>query len=115
MRALDGEDLTVADFRLHAPTLDDVFLAKTGRSRAARRLPSRRPCRHDGQVLELARRSLLQTLRQPALVVPSIVFRSCSSRSHGGLDAASGLPGFPSASYFDFIIAVPFIQGSLFA
>jgi ABC-2 type transport system ATP-binding protein len=31
VRALDGENLTVADFRLHAPTLDDVFLAKTGR------------------------------------------------------------------------------------
>jgi len=31
VRALDGEDLPVADFRLHAPTLDDVFLAKTGR------------------------------------------------------------------------------------
>ena len=31
VRALDGEDLAVVDFRLHAPTLDDVFLAKTGR------------------------------------------------------------------------------------
>jgi ABC-2 type transport system ATP-binding protein len=31
VRALDGEGLAVADFRLHAPTLDDVFLAKTGR------------------------------------------------------------------------------------
>jgi ABC-2 type transport system ATP-binding protein len=31
VRALDGENLAVADFRLHAPTLDDVFLAKTGR------------------------------------------------------------------------------------
>jgi ABC-2 type transport system ATP-binding protein len=31
VRALDAESLTVADFRLHAPTLDDVFLAKTGR------------------------------------------------------------------------------------
>jgi ABC-2 type transport system ATP-binding protein len=31
VRALDGENLTVADFRLHAPTLDDVFLTKTGR------------------------------------------------------------------------------------
>src|SRR5215213_2952815 len=29
--ALDAESLTVSDFRLHAPTLDDVFLAKTGR------------------------------------------------------------------------------------
>jgi ABC-2 type transport system ATP-binding protein len=31
VRTLDGEGLSVADFRLHAPTLDDVFLAKTGR------------------------------------------------------------------------------------
>jgi ABC-2 type transport system ATP-binding protein len=31
VRALDGEDVALADFRLHAPTLDDVFLAKTGR------------------------------------------------------------------------------------
>ncbi len=31
VRALDAEALRVADFRLHAPTLDDVFLAKTGR------------------------------------------------------------------------------------
>jgi ABC-2 type transport system ATP-binding protein len=31
IRALDADSLTVADFRLHAPTLDDVFLAKTGR------------------------------------------------------------------------------------
>jgi len=32
VRALDAEDLQIADLRLHAPTLDDVFLAKTGRS-----------------------------------------------------------------------------------
>ncbi len=32
VRALDGEGLQIADLRLHAPTLDDVFLAKTGRS-----------------------------------------------------------------------------------
>jgi ABC-2 type transport system ATP-binding protein len=31
IRSLDADSLTVADFRLHAPTLDDVFLAKTGR------------------------------------------------------------------------------------
>jgi ABC-2 type transport system ATP-binding protein len=31
VRALDGADLAVADFQLHQPTLDDVFLAKTGR------------------------------------------------------------------------------------
>jgi ABC-2 type transport system ATP-binding protein len=32
VRALDAEGLGIADLRLHAPTLDDVFLAKTGRS-----------------------------------------------------------------------------------
>ena len=32
IRALDADGLAVADLRLHQPTLDDVFLAKTGRS-----------------------------------------------------------------------------------
>jgi ABC-2 type transport system ATP-binding protein len=32
VRALDGEGLEVAHLQLHAPSLDDVFLAKTGRS-----------------------------------------------------------------------------------
>jgi ABC-2 type transport system ATP-binding protein len=32
VRALDGEGLVVADLELKQPTLDDVFLAKTGRS-----------------------------------------------------------------------------------
>jgi ABC-2 type transport system ATP-binding protein len=32
VRALDAAGLKVADLRLHQPTLDDVFLAKTGRS-----------------------------------------------------------------------------------
>jgi ABC-2 type transport system ATP-binding protein len=32
VRALDAENLHVANIRLHAPTLDDVFIAKTGRA-----------------------------------------------------------------------------------
>ena len=37
VRALDAEGIEIADITLHAPTLDDVFLAKTGRrSRAPR-------------------------------------------------------------------------------
>jgi ABC-2 type transport system ATP-binding protein len=32
VRALDADDIRVTDLRLHQPTLDDVFLAKTGRS-----------------------------------------------------------------------------------
>jgi len=31
VRALDAENLTIANLEIHAPTLDDVFLAKTGR------------------------------------------------------------------------------------
>ena len=32
VRALDSENILIQDLQLHAPTLDDVFLAKTGRS-----------------------------------------------------------------------------------
>ena len=68
------------------------------------------------QVLEMARRSVFQTLRQPALIVPPVVFPLLMMAINtGGLDAAASLPGFPADSYLDFAIAVPFIQGSLFA
>jgi ABC-2 type transport system ATP-binding protein len=32
VRALDAEDVRVENIALHQPSLDDVFLAKTGRS-----------------------------------------------------------------------------------
>jgi ABC-2 type transport system permease protein len=69
-----------------------------------------------GQIREMARRSILQTLRQPAMVIPPIVFPLVLvSINAAGLKAATRLPGFPADSYWDFAIAVPFIQGSLFA
>jgi ABC-2 type transport system ATP-binding protein len=40
VRALDAAQLRVADLHLHAPTLDDVFLAKTGRSLEGSEEPS---------------------------------------------------------------------------
>ena len=40
VRALDSADVTVAALNLHAPTLDDVFLAKTGRSLEGEEEPS---------------------------------------------------------------------------
>jgi ABC-2 type transport system permease protein len=68
------------------------------------------------QVLEIARRSLLQTVRQPALVIPPVLFPLLLVAVNvGGLDAATALPGFPADTYLDFAIAVPFIQGALFA
>jgi ABC-2 type transport system permease protein len=68
------------------------------------------------QGAEMARRSVLQTLRQPALVITPIVFPLILMAVNvGGLKAATDLPGFPADSYLDFAIAFPFIQGSLFA
>ena len=68
------------------------------------------------QSFEMARRSILQTLRQPAMVIPPVLFPLILMGINvGGLDAATMLPGFPTDSYLDFAIAFPFIQGSLFA
>ncbi|WP_037494823.1 daunorubicin resistance protein DrrA family ABC transporter ATP-binding protein [Solirubrobacter soli] len=39
VRALDAADLRVADLQLHQPSLDDVFLAKTGRKLDAEETP----------------------------------------------------------------------------
>ena len=69
-----------------------------------------------GQTFEIARRSVLQTLRQPAMVIPPILFPLILMGINvGGLHAATLLPGFPTDSYLNFAIAFPFIQGSLFA
>ena len=68
------------------------------------------------QVLLLARRSVLRTARQPANVVLPIVFpRLLLAVNAGGLDAATRLPGFPTDSFVAFALAIPFIQGALFA
>lgn len=68
------------------------------------------------QVALLAHRAALRTIRQPAQVVFPIVFPLILlAVNTSGLDAATKLPGFPTASYFDFALAVPFMQGALFA
>ena len=68
------------------------------------------------QVFLLGRRSVVRTLRQPANVVFPLVFPLLLlAVNSGGLDAATELPGFPTDSYVAFALAVPFIQGALFA
>ena len=68
------------------------------------------------QVLLLARRSFVRTLRQPANVVFPLVFPLLLlAVNSGGLEAETHLPGFPTDSYVAFALAVPFIQGALFA
>jgi ABC-2 type transport system permease protein len=68
------------------------------------------------QVLLLAERSVVRTLRQPANVVFPLVFPLLLlAVNAGGLDSATRLPGFPTDSYVAFALAIPFIQGALFA
>ncbi|MFN8131691.1 MAG: ABC transporter permease [Solirubrobacteraceae bacterium] len=68
------------------------------------------------QVAVLARRSVVRTLRQPAQIVPALVFPSfLLAVNAGGLAAATKLPGFPTDSYLDFAWAIMFMQGALFA
>jgi ABC-2 type transport system permease protein len=68
------------------------------------------------QVGMLARRSVVRTLRQPAMVVPSLVFPILLlSINSSGLDSATRLPGFPTNSYFQFALAIAFVQGALFS
>ncbi len=67
------------------------------------------------QISYLARRSILRTFRQPAVIVsalmfPMLFFAILSS----GLDSATRIPGFPADSYLDFVFAFPLVQASLF-
>lgn len=69
-----------------------------------------------GQVAWVARRSVRRSLRQPAIVFPTVVFPLVLLAVNApGLEEATRLPGFPTDSYLDFAIAVCFLQGALFA
>jgi ABC-2 type transport system permease protein len=65
---------------------------------------------------QLARRSIMRTLRQPAQIVPALVFPLfLLAVNSSGLARATNLPHFPTRSYLTFALAVPFMQGALFA
>jgi ABC-2 type transport system permease protein len=68
------------------------------------------------QVALLARRSVLRTWRNPAATVFPLVFPMLLlTVNSAGLRAETHLPGFPTHSFLAFALAVPFIQGALFA
>ncbi|TML91158.1 MAG: hypothetical protein E6G08_01035 [Actinobacteria bacterium] len=68
------------------------------------------------QIFVLARRSVVRTSRQPAQWIAPLVFPMLLlAVNSGGLKAVTHLPGFPTDSYVAFALAVPFIQGALFA
>ncbi len=64
----------------------------------------------------LAQRSMLHSLRTPAQLVFPIIFPLILlAVNTSGLAAATRIKGFPTDSYLDFALAVPFMQGALFA
>jgi ABC-2 type transport system permease protein len=68
------------------------------------------------QVALLARRSVLRTWRNPAATIFPLIFPMLLlAANSGGLRAETHLPGFPTKSFVAFALAVPFIQGALFA
>jgi ABC-2 type transport system permease protein len=68
------------------------------------------------QVGHLARRSIIRTVRQPAVVVTSMIFPLfLLAINSSGLAAATDLPGFPTDSYLTFALGLTFMQGALFA
>ena len=124
VRALDDAGLAVESLDLVEPTLDDVFVAKTGRHLE---VEERGPRRRRGRVSRLAdnarvvaalgRRSMKQTFRRPQLMAPIIIFPSLLlAVQTGGAGSAVDLPGFPEVNGFlDFMLAGAMIQSALLA
>ncbi|MDQ5821510.1 MAG: ABC transporter permease [Actinomycetota bacterium] len=68
------------------------------------------------QIGLIAWRSVVRTARQPAAVIPPLSFPlMLMAVNSNGLQAATGLPGFPTDSFLDFFLPFSFIQGALFA
>jgi ABC-2 type transport system permease protein len=62
----------------------------------------------------LARRSVMNTLRQPASLVPAIVFPLMfMAVTTAGAGRAALIPGFPAKSYLDFYLAGALVNGTL--
>jgi ABC-2 type transport system permease protein len=67
------------------------------------------------QISQVARRSALRTFRQPAQIIPSLIFPlMLLAINASGLQRVTQLPGFPTDSFVTFALAIPFLQGALF-
>jgi ABC-2 type transport system permease protein len=68
------------------------------------------------QVYHLARRSVVRQVRQPANVVAPVIFPlGLLAVNSGGLQPATLIHGFPTNRFVAFALAIPFLQGALFA
>ncbi len=124
VRAVDADGVDVVDLELRAPTLDDVFLAKTGRTlegateEAEAEQQDATPASSTTwvQVGAIAQRSIVRTARQPASFIPPLIFPiALMAVNAAGLQSSTELAGFPTDSFLAFALAVPFIQGALFS
>ncbi|MGA2924889.1 MAG: ABC transporter permease [Solirubrobacteraceae bacterium] len=67
------------------------------------------------QTLAVARRAVVRTVRQRALMVFPMLFPLILFAINGSaLSPATHIPRFPTRNYRDFLIAMPFIQGAMF-
>jgi ABC-2 type transport system permease protein len=67
------------------------------------------------QTLAVARRAVVRTSRQRALLIFPVIFPLILFAINGSaLSAATHIPRFPTSNYRDFLIAMPFIQGAMF-
>jgi ABC-2 type transport system permease protein len=58
----------------------------------------------------------MRTLRQPAQIVPALLFPLfLLAVNSSGLAKATDIPRFPTDSYLTFALAIPFMQGALFS
>ena len=128
VRALDEAGILVESLDLVEPTLDDVFVAKTGdhlegdEEQAAEPRPASSRCSSRLAVNlrvigALGRRSVRQTFRRPQLFAPIIVFPTLLlAIQTGGAGGAVELEGFPQVNGFlDFMLAGAMIQSCLLA
>ena len=67
------------------------------------------------QTMAVARRAVVRTLRQRALLVFPMIFPLILYAINGSaLTPATRIPGFPTHNYRDFLIAMTFVQGAMF-
>ncbi len=67
------------------------------------------------QTVAVARRAVVRTLRQRALMIFPMIFPLILFAINGSaLSPATHIRGFPTDNYRDFLIAMPFIQGAMF-
>lgn len=67
------------------------------------------------QTLAIARRAIVRTTRQRALIIFPMIFPLILFAINGSaLSTATRIPGFPTHNYRDFLIAMPFVQGAMF-